>query len=495
MDQFLQFKQYIEEVAASCRQRVQVIRKVASKNWGGDRRTLTKLYRATVLEKMLYGAPITSAGSNAVLQKLETIHNSGLRAICGAFHTSPISSIQAKVGIPSLRTLLDQRTAIFAARRLASVPDLEIPNDAETSAHENSSTDSNSSGELWNSIPVRPTATATARGKEILSSLQIQIPTLHRFILPTSAPWERIAPSVDKSLLQAVRNGATVAELVRTFLSRRATKYRHYSAVYTDGSKQASRCGYGVVCGDMVIRRRINGMCSIFDADSQAIKKALQWISHQRTGAYMICTDSLSAITALDRRKITSKWKDETVKLYKQITTQGTAVTFFWVPGHVGIHGNEREDREAKRSLQEQLTQEPLSFDDFKTIIKTRTLWTWNSTWLSTRSKMAEVKNSVLPYSEAFTAVRKEDVILARLRIGHIQITHCYLLERKEPPHCTMCDAPLSVKHILTECQGLETERRHAGLTNSIRESLADDINRAQKVLKFLKNIKLFNCI
>ena len=39
--------------------------------------------------------------------------------------------------------------------------------------------------------------------------------------------------------------------------------------------------------------------------------------------------------------------------------------------------------------------------------------------------------------------VRQEEVVLARLRIGHTRITHSYILKREEPSYC------LDVKHSL----------------------------------------------
>lgn len=191
LDQHLLFKTHCEEVKAACRQRVQLIRCVACRSWGGDRKTLIKLYRATVLEKILYAAPITAAVSDNVLKILEPTHNTGLRAICGAFRTSPVDSLQAETGIPSLRVFFEQRTAIYAARK-AAISAQSITQPAEDDSQSagsstESSYDSNSSGEEWNSTrhrgPHRGVETAETRGKAILEELELPLPELKIFTL------------------------------------------------------------------------------------------------------------------------------------------------------------------------------------------------------------------------------------------------------------------------------------------------------------------------
>ena len=44
-----------------------------------------------------------------------------------------------------------------------------------------------------------------------------------------------------------------------------------------------------------------------------------------------------------------------------------------------------------------------------------------------------------------FRNIRKEEVVLAQLRLGYTRVTHLYLLLGEEQPQCVGCDAPFTV--------------------------------------------------
>ncbi|GFO02560.1 RNA-directed DNA polymerase from mobile element jockey [Plakobranchus ocellatus] len=71
-------------------------------DWGADKATLLKLYRTLVRSKLDYGSVIYGSAKKHVLRALDPIHHQGLRIALGAFRTSPIKSLYAKAGEPSL---------------------------------------------------------------------------------------------------------------------------------------------------------------------------------------------------------------------------------------------------------------------------------------------------------------------------------------------------------------------------------------------------------
>ena len=67
--------------------------------------------------------------------------------------------------------------------------------------------------------------------------------------------------------------------------------------------------------------------CSIYTAELQAILFDLKQAYQSKERKFMICSDS------------------------HEINADQKEIVFMWVPGHVGIQGNEAADRAAKEAL------------------------------------------------------------------------------------------------------------------------------------------------
>lgn len=500
-DETLKFDEHVEEIKAACQQRIQILRAVAGRSWGADRATLIKLYRATTVEKLLYAAPIVSASNSKTIKKLETVHNTGLRIICGAFRTSPISSLQVETGIPSFENLLRQRTALHSVKKTCEHPAGAVDSEGQIEVSSNySSSSDESSGEIWgeNVAEVELAETAELRGMRIIDDLQLDVPPVEHYTVPNIPPWNMIKIPLDKRMLEASREGLQQAAMRNLFSSIRSTKYRIYKSIYTDGSKRENACSYSVVCEANVIRKRIYGNSSIYAAECAALKEAFQWIiDNEQLGAYLICTDSLSAVSKLEKYKLKSKWQEDMLQLYRRIRENGSDVQIMWLPSHIGIAGNEKADYEAKRALDDPyVTVTPVDLNEIKTIVKNQFINRWQALWSTTRdNKLREVKPSVRPFTSAFIGNRKDDIVLARLRIGHTKITHQYLMEKEQPPRCQHCNAPLSVKHFMTDCPVLEEERDRADISTNLQDVLEDNLDKAKKVIEYLKKIDMYDKI
>ncbi|GFO00731.1 RNA-directed DNA polymerase from mobile element jockey [Plakobranchus ocellatus] len=71
-------------------------------DWGADRATLLRLHRTLVRSKLDYGSVTYGSANKHVLRALDPIHHQGLRIALGAFRTTPIKSLYAEAGEPSL---------------------------------------------------------------------------------------------------------------------------------------------------------------------------------------------------------------------------------------------------------------------------------------------------------------------------------------------------------------------------------------------------------
>ena len=110
-------------------------------------------------------------------------------------------------------------------------------------------------------------------------------------------------------------------------------------------------------------------------------------------------------------------------------------------------------DKQAKTSLSLEPTSFKIPFSNFKPSINKYILEEWQTSWNnSIGNKLLDIKPTIGEYQSVVRNIRREEVVLARLRLGHTRVTHSYLLQGEEQPQCVGCDAPFTVCHFLLEC-------------------------------------------
>ena len=118
----------------------------------------------------------------------------------------------------------------------------------------------------------------------------------------------------------------------------------------------------------------------------------------------------------------------------------------------------------------------------------------WQTSWNSSiGNKLHEIKPTIGEHQSVVRNLRKEEVVLARLRLGHTRVTHSYLLLGEEHPQCVGCDAPFTVRHFLLECGDFAQVRNNCFHVANMKE-LFQDIH-IDSIMTFLRQINLFNKI
>ncbi|GFU15215.1 RNase H domain-containing protein [Trichonephila clavipes] len=244
---------------------------------------------------------------------------------------------------------------------------------------------------------------------------------------------------------------STVAPVVfQRVFAYHLSQYSHYSAIYTDGSKRCRYVGCGVVIEDIMHGYRLDTSCSIFTAEAVAIYRALQLIDSTMPRKYCIYTDIMSVLEALENyhdrcHPVVCTILDITSRLY----SKGFDIVFCWLPSHVGIIGNEQADSAAKSATTHLPLAVPLS--DMKRVILHHIFQIWQESW---SQQLDNKLHSVKPVIGAWPVMpmRRTDVKLTRLRIGHTRFTHRHLLFGERAPECPSCHVSYTVHHILIDC-------------------------------------------
>ncbi|GFT76744.1 probable RNA-directed DNA polymerase from transposon X-element, partial [Trichonephila clavipes] len=433
-DRRLTFLPHILQLRKRCEKSLNLLKVLSNTSWGADRTSLLRVYQAIVLSRIDYGCVVYGSACNSTLKKLDPVHHMALRICSGAFRTSPVQSLY--VNCHQLPLDLRRRKLSLAFYfKILSVPSHPLQNVYM----------STSMKRLYDARPsnIRP---FMDRMKLHLSELDLPNVRIQQRNLFLFQPWN--TPRFLYINPFAPYSKSTVAPVVfqRVFAYHRS-QYSRYSAIYTDGSKRADYVGCGVVIEDIMHGYRLDTSCSIFTAEAVAIYRALQLIDSTMPRKYCIYTDSMSVLEALENyhdrcHPVVCTILDLTSRLY----SKGFDIVFCWLPSHVGIIGNEQADSAAKSATTHLPLAVPLS--DMKRVIMHHIFKIWQESW---SQQLDNKLHSVKPVIGAWPVMpmRRTDVKLTRLRIGHTRFTHRHLLFGERAPECPSCNVSYTVRHIL----------------------------------------------
>ena len=297
LDRKLSWIPHIETLKAETMRSLNILRVVSRINYGADRKTLLRLYWAICKSKLDYGSQIySSAGSNA-LKKLDSVHNEALRICTGAFRTSPTESLQVEAGSPPL-DLQREELCLRYLLRLESLPEyketLNVLNNEQDVKYEQNN---------------RLLLPIGYRGRSQKQNLVFD-PDPAENRTSEMQPWLlRVVNTCQKGGDDTKQN-TNIPQLKQKFLSHMCI---HLSTnhIYTDGSKSREGVGFGVVYGsnlEKCIRGTLPVEASIFTAELQAIKVALDVMETSNNMKWTVFSDSQASINAISQQNPKIHW-------------------------------------------------------------------------------------------------------------------------------------------------------------------------------------------
>jgi len=179
-------------------------------------------------------------------------------------------------------------------------------------------------------------------------------------------------------------------------------------------------------------------------------------IRRTRSKDFVVFSDSLSSLQAIDSRKTENALVLKILKEYTHLSNGGKSVTFCWIPSHVGIRGNENADTAAKAGLDEPITDMKFPVSDLLTFVNQLCTREWQNLWSQcTSNKLYSVQPVIGHHTKISSLSHHDRVVINHLRVGHTRLTNSYLLKGENQPECQACQSALTVKHILIDCTHL----------------------------------------
>ena len=291
--------------------------------------------------------------------------------------------------------------------------------------------------------------------------------------------------------------------------------------IYTDGSGINQGIGAAIYCHTTqhtnlyYLGKETESM--VYAGELEAIHMAITHVRElaTKTMRCRIFTDSQPAIKSIDKprrqsgQSIIRRILDEIEEL--QRINPAYTLCFEWVPGHVGIEGNEKVDKAAKKAATQtdliksvpwQTTLKSAKANAIHQTIKRECNEEWTQgtkTAIRLRqvTKTTNVKPSACIY-EKLGNKRKNIATIARLRTGHCSLNgYLHQFNITEDPTCKCGDAKETVTHFLLVCSLYERERdklrRKVGIGGMRLERLIGDPRRIEHTIEFIERTGRFN--
>lgn len=169
----------------------------------------------------------------------------------------------------------------------------------------------------------------------------------------------QFCPSIiytDKNLFKSPTNNQKIDYNKDIFLSLYKDTIQARLTFYTDGSKNNNCVGYAVYCPshNVIIRKKNYSYDTISTAETLGIRLAVEYILDNNVPYSIIFTDSestLKAISVTSSRKIKCPIILDLKRLLHNASTKELDILLIWIPGHIGIIGNEIADFLAKQAI------------------------------------------------------------------------------------------------------------------------------------------------
>ncbi|GFX25563.1 probable RNA-directed DNA polymerase from transposon X-element [Trichonephila clavipes] len=506
-DQSLRFHRHLKDLKIRSANALNILKVLANTHWGADRTSLLRLYRALIRSKLDYGSVVYSSACKSLLKILDPVHHQALRLCLWAFRTSPVESLYAEAYEPPL----DLRRKYLCLNYFMKIQSMKT-NTAYSYLFNFSLYDFNSHrSSLTYLQPFH------FRIRDLINDLNLNIGRIALCKISEVPPWKVIYPKVDFTL-SYYSKACTPESTYRTLYLEHRELFSDYEPIFTDGSKSESHVGSAVVSLSTVITDALPISASIYTAELHALRIALEHISLSCGKKFIIYTDSLSALQSIVSLHSSSHpiLVDITYALANHLKKKD--IRFCWIPGHAGITGNELADTAARsatgsserfpiphsdlkacfrlklqsvwQSNWDQQTENklhsimPILAPTAPSLSNRReqVIWTrlrlghtrlthrhlllgepppycekCNVSLSESWSQQLDNKlHSVKPVIGAWPVMpmRRTDVKLTRLRIGHTRFTHRHLLFGERAPECPSCNASLYVDDLQISCEG-----------------------------------------
>ena len=379
----LSWNSHFSNLISRGQQVLNIIKYLCGTWWGSHPRILSLLFRSLARSFLEYGCHALSIfKEDKLFTKLTKLHNKFLRTILGFRISTPIVVMQAELGELPLIDRFQLLSDKFLIKCFC-VSNHPVFNTLE---------------QLYYTTKYNQTQYNLDKGFLLLKSF-FKLKGFREKVLSSTIPIYYLCPyevkffqpTIDLSSGLIFQNSRSPNFTFNNFITN---EFPNHILFFTDGSKQPdSRAGAALYSPhlSLEIQFKLSEHASIYSAEAIAIGEAIQYILDHNISNSLICSDSRSVLEATFRSNPSSLTSHLIFKIRNLLylaNQNKLNISLIWIPGHIGIDGNEIVDSLAKNAtIDGQIMEFPLAHTDV-----------WSSTHLlqhnSTVGKWLEVSET-----------------------------------------------------------------------------------------------------
>lgn len=441
VDHKLTWKNHIYSLRDRCQKDLRILTIVSACGWGADFLTLRKLYISLVRSKLDYASFLFSSSPPTYCKVLDRVQYAAARIMLGVLRCSPTDALEAEADLMPL-AIRRKLLLVQYVTRVLSVPEHPCRSlllsyyPYDFYKHQK--------------LPLPVIAHAhTAFSSLKLTFQQISVTSSQNRYKVFSLPVHSTIQISTKAALSSEKWQALFSDLLRLHPDR--------TQIYTDGSLLNKLCGSAVWSTSFSLLACLPSNTTVFAAELYAIYMCLSFLKN-KSGQYTIFTDSYSSIQTLQNLKRSSHYLAFWIANILKEAPVGKFI-IEWVPGHMGILGNERADALARQATSLTCCSSlPLHYSELNRYFHSHYHSLWKSTWALSPSQLLPIKPD-LGLHDALYLPRKQQILITRLRLRTCIFTHQHFFTNSPPSLCSQCSLRLTIPHVLLLCPAFAAPR------------------------------------
>jgi ribonuclease HI len=271
---------------------------------------------------------------------------------------------------------------------------------------------------------------------------------------------------------------------------------------YTDGSRQAKRTGTGIIIkrkGAETLRRVVplGSLATVYQAELNGISMAATLMREEGISdmSITIFCDNQACLRALSGSHCNSRQVCEGYDHLNRLAARNK-VSLKWVPGHIGIEGNEEADLAAKEATEVVISGPepflPVPLNALNGTIHEQAVRQHMREWAN-RKDCRQAREWLVSYTKPRTAAtmlnwRRSDLRkVMGVLTGHVGLNkHLHTLKVVESPRCGRCGLEETALHFMAKCQGYSRQRYEIFGQGQIMTGDVGGLSRV-KVCKYIR--------